>query len=481
MRMLALALVACNAPNAGPDAPPAPDAPNVLASCSNADPAASLRGVVNVQRVTTQPCGAYVRGQSARCFDVELDQPIDHADPGGIHFTQHAFVIHRSCDAATIVADWGYSQDLFFDTELTVDYATNAVWIEHRFQGNSAPNLLQWPWETLTIQNGAADMHAIITAMRAHYTGRWLSTGASKGGITATYHRYFFPADVDGSVPYVAPASRQRIDPAYQTRMHDVLPDPCAQAIRDVQVAALTTRKQAMLDRLAATAPGQEETYLELLMATFDWGFWQYTGISACGQVPTASSTDDQFFQFVNQISNAEMPATMSALSDGSLDYEWLTEQGFALQVGDHVMPYLHDPYATETMEQRFRDEFPDAPLPDYNGAVTTAVRAWMPTADHMLLVYGDYDPWSGGALDAPAGDVAAKYYVPHATHGAQISALGPTDRPAAMALVSTMLAQDPDPVMAAAARRAGADQLAILSALERGVHLRRLARAARK
>jgi len=34
-----------------------------------------------------------------------------------------------------------------------------------------------------------------------------VATGGSKGGMTAVFHRRFFPDDVDGTVPYVAPIS----------------------------------------------------------------------------------------------------------------------------------------------------------------------------------------------------------------------------------------------------------------------------------
>lgn len=37
--------------------------------------------------------------------------------------------------------------------------------------------------------------------------------GISKGGQTTVYHRYFYPEDVEISVPYVAPLNLEKIDP----------------------------------------------------------------------------------------------------------------------------------------------------------------------------------------------------------------------------------------------------------------------------
>jgi hypothetical protein len=57
----------------------------------------------------------------------------------------------------------------------------------------------------LTIWQAAADEHDAVQAFKRIYPGKWLATGASKGGMTATCFRRFFPGDVDGTIPYVAP------------------------------------------------------------------------------------------------------------------------------------------------------------------------------------------------------------------------------------------------------------------------------------
>jgi hypothetical protein len=47
-----------------------------------------------------------------------------------------------------------------------------------------------------------------------HLQGKWVNTGASKGGMTSVYHRRFFPNDLDANVAYVAPLSYSQEDPA---------------------------------------------------------------------------------------------------------------------------------------------------------------------------------------------------------------------------------------------------------------------------
>jgi hypothetical protein len=430
-------IAACgdNLDRATPDA--APDA--VSLACSDASLPADLAAVADVTNVDERPCGDYVV-QPARCFVITFDQPVRHGEPAGQHFGQKLWLVHRSCDAPMLVADWGYSQDVFFDDELSQYFGTNELWIEHRFQGESVP--AAWDWPALTIENGARDMHAIIESFRTLYHGRWVSTGASKGGITATYHRYFFNDDLDGSIPYVAPASRSRVDGYYQTRLAQALPAACGQKVRDFQVAALTTRRSMMLSHLTqAFGPGYETTYLEVYIARFDWAFWQTRGAPVCGQVPTAAATDDAFWAFFAQFLpvGSPAPATNAEYSNGSLEYEWLTEHGFALQVGPHVQPLLTDPNALASMEDNFRGEFPGVELPAYNGSTTVATRAWVhEQAKDMLFIYGEFDPWSGGAMDAPLQPSSAQFFVPAASHGsAQIGALPSAQRIDALAVAS--------------------------------------------
>jgi hypothetical protein len=461
-----------DAPPPTPDAPPpTPDAPPAIA-CNAADPAISLAEIPGVVAVDEVSCGGGL-AVAATCFAIEFDQPVQHAAPSGPHFTQHLLLAHRGCDAPSLVADWGYSSFGFFDDELSVLYETNSLWIEHRFQGDSTPAPADWDWTSLTIENGANDMHAIITGFRRHYGGRWVSTGASKGGITASYHKYFFPDDLDGSVPYVAPASRARVDELYQDYLDTAFPQPCAQRLRDVQTAALTSRRPMMLQRLTPlVGSGFESAYLELYTQSIDWGFWQAYGVSFCSTVPTAAATDDQFWQFWADFTgfSGASPGPGGDMTYGALYYEWLTEQGFARQVNGDVEPLLTEPIALQSMADYFVEGFPGVALPAHDATVTLATRAWVrDTAEDMVLIYGEYDPWSGGAMETPVHATSGRFFVPQATHGAAISALPSIEEDAALALITPMFGRPPSAAKPAA-RQAAAARGALIAEHQRRV-----------
>ncbi|MDQ3339632.1 MAG: hypothetical protein M4D80_31075 [Myxococcota bacterium] len=472
-----LLVAACGDNHNEPPIAEQPDAAVPLAAtCDETKLVDTLRAVPHVTTILEQDCGEYVMDPKVRCFGMRVEQPIQHTNPAGPKFQQHLFLMHRGCDRPTLLADWGYSNEFFFDDELSVLYRANALWIEHRYQGESVPATAEWDWTALTIKNGAADMHAIVEGFRKHYGENFVSTGASKGGITSTYHHYLYPKDLDGAIPYVAPASRSPIDAAYQTYLTSSFP-PCAQTLRAAQVAALTTRRTMMLQKLSAVQPGFETLMLEQMTASFDWAFWQYYGVQFCSYVPTAASTDTAFFNFFYQfsgfgeISAPKAPGADEEKSWGALYYEWLTEQGFALQLGAHVKPYVAEPSTLATMEDNFHEMFPAVLLPAYDGTVTHAARAWArDSAENLLMIYGQYDPWSGGAMDAPTKATSARFFVPAATHGAQLLKLIPSERAAALAHATRMFGVEPEMPMAPMASAAATNRAAILAGKMRHV-----------
>jgi hypothetical protein len=488
----ALALAACGGGGNDPDAtppidaePPPPDA--ITAVCSEATIAEDLARIGAVESVEEQACGGFVAGP-ARCFAITFRQPVDPDNLAGATWDERLWLTHRGCDRPMVVADWGYAWDFFYDDELATLFSANALWVEHRYQGESVPTAPTWMWPELTIENGARDLHEVIAGFKTVYGGRWVSTGASKGGITATYHRYFFPDDVDGTIPYVAPASLSRADTAYQTRLDEHLPQPCSGDLRGVQVAMLTTRHEYMHAQMAEVIGSTDwaEAYLQAYLQSFDWAFWQYYGVTYCADVPGADATDEQVWQFFLTFSglgpgpDGVPPIIIQPADERSpyaLYYEWLTEQGFALQTNSAIEPYLTDPFATATMTDNFVEAFPDVPLPAYDGAVTAAVRSWVrDTSTDMLLIYGDYDPWSGGAMETPADTATSgRFFVPQATHGAQILGLDAADETAALALAAAMFGEPANVASKPGARIAGERRARLLDRAMRQAEVTRI------
>ncbi|MCW7990886.1 tripeptidyl aminopeptidase, partial [Streptomyces platensis subsp. clarensis] len=67
----------------------------------------------------------------------------------------------------------------------------NQVSMEYRYFTPSRPTPTDW--KKLDIRQDANDQHRIFRALHRIYDKNWIDTGGSKGGMTATYYRRFFP------------------------------------------------------------------------------------------------------------------------------------------------------------------------------------------------------------------------------------------------------------------------------------------------
>ena len=119
-----------------------------------------------------------------RFFALHYEQPADHDQPDGATFFQYMTLLHRSYDAPMVLRTLGYrNTQLDRMAELTGLLASNQLVVEHRYFASSTPDT---GWDDLNIRQAAADHHRIVEAMRPLYSGNWVNTGHSKGGMTAS-------------------------------------------------------------------------------------------------------------------------------------------------------------------------------------------------------------------------------------------------------------------------------------------------------
>ncbi|MCX5744935.1 MAG: S28 family serine protease, partial [Proteobacteria bacterium] len=319
--------------------------------------------------------------------------------------------------------------------ELTQLLAANQISIEHRFFASSRPEPADW--SKLTISQMADDEHAIIVAMRSIFPGKVLTTGGSKGGMTAVYHRRFYPDDVAGTVPYVAPISFGAPDTRYTPFLDTVGPPACRQAVRDVAVELLANRRAAMLARatMQATTSGSAFTRVpigpavEVSIASLEWGFWQYYGLGWCPAVPPVTADDDTLFGFLDMI----VPIADSD-DASSAQFEAYYHQAYA-QLGYPAasVPYL-EPYLMYT-DADYLGSLPTTPPTYDDGAAMADIDGFVrQDSERMLFVYGQWDPWTGGAFELGAARDSLDLVQAEGTHGAHLTGLAPADRDAAFA-----------------------------------------------
>ena len=397
---------------------------------------AALPGVSAVSESPGQPAGI-------RFFSFSLDRPVDHCAPSGARFSQRATLRWRSGTAPTVLATTGYG--LYGGTgrtELTVQLDANQIFFEHRFFGPSAPAGLDW--SRLDIFQAASDEHQLVETLRPLLTGPWLTTGASKGGMTAVYHRAFYPDDVAATVAYVAPISFAPLDARYVPFLESIGPPACREALHAAQDAVL--RNHVGIEPLmAASAAGFGDGYatfglartLDLAALELQFVFWQYGSEAGCLTVPGAGATPQALFDFMEVVYGGGPGGTVSAWGDATLGYYAPYYYQSATQLGYPAVPQAHL-LATLGGIPIVDDGaiYPPAGVTKtWDGQAMLAVDAWVRGhGDRIMFIYGGRDPWSGSQFTPSAG--GEKHVVEFANHGASIAQLPAAERDAAFATI---------------------------------------------
>ena len=413
----------------------------VVAACSGGDdtPLApvdlyealmDLPGVVEVTAVPTQTEGYDY-------YVLRFEQKVDHNDPNSPTFQQKVSLLHKNEVTQPMVVwtsgYWDYYEDRV--VELTGMLEANQISIEHRYFGESRPEPADW--SKLTIDQMAHDQHAITKALRRLYDGAFITAGGSKGGMTAIYYRRFYPDDVEGSVPYVAPISFGAPDVRYAPFLDTLGPTECRQKIRDAATEMLANRRAYLLQRAQNQAATLNISYsripigpaVEGSVFNLEWSFWQYYGVGACTMVPAVSATDDAMWKFLDDVS----PVTDNGDERISQFDAYYYQAYYQLGYPDGGATYL-DPYLMYT-DADYLNALPTA-QPPYDGAAAMLdVDEFVRTdSERMMFIYGEWDPWTGGQFELGDAKDSIKLVQAEGNHGARITRLAEADRQAAFA-----------------------------------------------
>ncbi len=370
-----------------------------------------------------------------RFFRIQVTQPVDHRRPGGRMFEQRVTLLHSNVVRPMVMYTSGYDVlGVPVRSEPAQIVDGNQLSMEHRFFQPSRPRNPNWPRQ-LTIWQAATDQHRIIKAFQRIYRQNWLTTGGSKGGMTATYHRRFYPHDVAGSIAYVAPNDVIDRRDRYQRFIATAGTNPgCRERLVGVQRRILgsdrawfTARTLRLAEELGVTwrVVGSLPKGLEAAVVDLPFAFWQYSRQSDCPSVPRAASASrTEVWKFVDLVSSPIF------YSDPILRFFTPYYYQAAHQLG---APTGYDVRIRNLI--RFLGSFdPEAFVPDRLEPIRFDRRA-MPDIDQwvrlrstrMLYVYGENDPWSAepfrcGATGLHRG--CHRFIVEGGNHGASISEL---------------------------------------------------------
>jgi hypothetical protein len=416
---------------------------------ASVDPGAEIEAVKtflsSVPGLTYTETGTWMQGYHA--FSLQYEQPIDHTNPALGTFKQSMVLQHRSKDAPTVLYTTGYA--LWNDgylSELGTSLQANQLSTEQRYFGTSVPaNLTPAMWQYVTIEQAAKDHHRIVEALKPLYSGAWLNTGHSKGGMTSIFHRRFFPQDLNATVAYVAPISYANPDPRYLPFLDTIGEEACRTAIRNVQKSALQQIDQ-LLPLAAADAVGQtfERTggpasSLEKIIIMMEWLYWQHRTADECQPFLAAPTDAAGVYNLVRSYAGYGFPDS-SFVDSGTYYYQAAAQLGMQSFQTSHLAGLLKH-------TDKPINWVPAGTMPVYDPAPMKDIAAWIksPAATQILFVYGQYDPWSGGAYEIGTQPEVKKLVAPRANHGAMIETLSETDKKLALDKIELWIGKRPN------------------------------------
>ena len=353
-------------------------------------------------------------------YELKIKQALDHTDPNKGHFYQRVFLSHTGFDKPTVMVTNGYSKTRNSITEPAKLLGANQLNIEHRYFGKSMPDSLDYTY--LNLEQVAGDLHHINEIFREIYSQKWLSTGISKGGQTTIFYRYFYPEDVDVSIPYVAPLNDNLEDKRIYTFLDTVGSDECRAKLKAIQKRLLTDREAVLpLMRWYTYGAQLNFTYLkfeqafEYAVLEFPFSFWQWG--SDCAKIPdTDAPLEDVLYYFVT-VSGIDFFADKGMNDYASHYYQAGAQMGYyGYDISDFkdlikALPNDKNPSAV-FMPNKMQVEF--------NNDVVKKAKAWMQkNGNQFIHINGNADTWSATALRPVKGLEAEWFFLADKDHGA--------------------------------------------------------------
>lgn len=339
------------------------------------------------------------------CF---VKQFIDHKNPEKGTFYQRLELTHVGFEAPNVMNTQGYQLNRN-KNEVAMILKANYINIEHRFCGKSIPSPLDWQY--LNLEQATADLHRINQLFKKIYSGKWVSTGISKGGQTTIFYRYFYPDDVDVSFPYVAPLNLDFEEKRIYTFLDTIGTKECRDKIFHVQKTLLENREE-VLGKLKWFSKASNYTFeylggleaaFEFAVLEYSFSFWQWG--SSCDDLPTGDTLDNYIQSFIDMVG-------LSFYDDKTMKmfephyYQASAQMGYygfeTKKFGDLIKTLPEDPhssFAPKGIEIKFNNDVPKA------------ASKWLEkNGNNFIYINGANDTWSATRV-IPTKKVNALYF----------------------------------------------------------------------
>lgn len=358
-------------------------------------------------------------------YELKFEQPIDHNNPGLGTFSQRVVLLHRSYAEPMVLQTSGYSIFGVRESALMRRFGTNQIQVEHRFFSTSTPEPKDW--SKLNVKQSADDFHRIVVELKKIYKKPWVSTGASKGGMTSVFHHYFYPEDLAGTVADVAPLSFSKEDARYIDFLKNVGGETyadCRNKLSFLQKYILENRDD-VLPMISGTFTqlGSSDIALEHFILESPFIFWQYKSPTdesvGCEKIPKSWKQAKSAFNFLQEVN------PITSYTDSEID-------GFQSYYFQAATELGNPGSEKEDLKELLKYEFsidqytPKGVEYEYSNELMLKIKDWTAyQAKDIVFVYGEFDPWSAGAF--PRGKIENNmhhFIVKEGNHGSKFTLL---------------------------------------------------------
>lgn len=330
-------------------------------------------------------------------YELLIDQPLDHFASTSKVFKQRIFIGLRSTDSTTVMDTDGYgipyASQSNFKHELATLVNANLVVIEHRFFGQSVPDTLAY--SCLTVEQAAADDHAIKLLLAKLFKGKWISTGISKGGQAALAYKLYYPNDVSATVVYGTAVKKALTETKIDSMLNYLSQSDCGKKLNAFQLQCF--KQKAILAKLfndyvirnQLELALSSEQCLDYMLLELPFSFWQQ-GI-ACATLPNENENVEANLNFVMKVVPPSFysTATMNKLKAAFyMNYHQLGYYEYNLE---KFKPFLS---ADNYSNKKFCPALPGISFDDkYLKMLSSFLNT--ENAKSIVFIYGENDPWS--------------------------------------------------------------------------------------
>lgn len=377
-------------------------------------------------------------------YEIVFEQLIDHTNPKAGTFTQRIYFSHKGFDKPVIFETEGYALRHNKPLELAKMLDANQIQVEYRYFGESKPE--PYDWQYLTNKQAADDLHHIVELIKAkiYKNNKWVSTGVSKGGETTLIFRKFYPADVDASVPYVAPIILSQADPRTDEWQKTVGEEWCRAKIIAFQRLCLTRSDKLvpMVEKYAQDKGlifprGGAHAAFEYAVFEYPFSFWQWGG--KCEEIPGLDVDDETLYKHLTSVASPWYYSNEGVDYLEPSFYTHMRELGYYGYPIDHLkdlIKVVHNPTNMDFAPKDVKIEYDSTFIP--------SLLEWLDAnGNNIIYVYGELDTWSACAVTPSKNTNSVKMVAKDASHVARIKHLDDAQKEKVAAMLKEWLAID--------------------------------------